>query len=125
MINSFSVQKSNAFKNTDRYRYQVILVLRARCASATMDKAVRLEYTFNTAQIQPTETTTKDINHFLNTELSAKSIGVHIEGMKLINKFLVSIVCDRHYSTTMHTFQLQRRDEMSTEHHNLAPLTMT
>ena len=54
-----------------------------------------------------------------------KSVGIDIDYKKLIDKFLVSMISDERYSTTIRTFQLQRRNETLTENYTLAPLTMT
>ena len=52
-------------------------------------------------------------------------MGIDVDGPQLIDKFLVSIVSDSRYCTTIHIFQLQQRNETLTNNYNLAPLTMT
>ena len=112
-------------KSTHRNGCQAIILLQARCAWTTPDDTVRLERTFNSTQIQPTEHATKFIKRFRNARLLAKSIGIDIEGETPIDKFLVSMATDKCYSTRIRTFQLQSPNETLTKNYTIAPLTMT
>ena len=125
LINLYSNSEvKRIIKSTYGDGRHALKLLQARCARATPDDAVRLERTFNTTQIQPTETATKYIKRFRNAKLLAKSVGIDVDGPQLIDKFLVSMVLDSWYCTTIRTFQLQRQNETLTNNYNLAPSTM-
>ena len=125
-VNSYANSEvKRIIKTTHGNGCQAILLLQARCARATPDDTIRLERNFNSTQLQPTENATKYIKRFRNARLLAKSVGIEVEEKTLIDKFLVSMGSDKRYSTTIRTFQLQRRNETLTENYNLAPLTMT
>ena len=126
LINSYSNSEvKRIIINTFGDGCKAFRLLQARCARATPDDKVRLERKFNITQIQPTETATKYIKRFRNAKLLAKSVGIDIDEPNLIDKFLVSMTSDKRYSTTIRTFQLQRRYETLTPQYNLAPLTLT
>ena len=76
---------------------------------------MQLDLNINSTQIQRTENVTKYIKRFRNARLLAKSVGIDIEGKKLIDTFLVSMVSDKHYSMTIRTFQLQHCNEPLTK----------
>ena len=93
LINSYSNSEvKQIIKSTYGDGCQSLKLLQARCARATPNDAIRLERTFNTTQIQPTETATKYIKHFSNAKLLAKSVGIDVDCTHLIDKFLVSMV---------------------------------
>ena len=104
---------------------EALRLSQGRCARVTPDDAVRLERNFNSTQIQHTESATKFITRFRYAKLLAKSVGIDIEDSLLIDKFLVLISSNKHYTSLIQTFQTQRRNETLTPNHSLAQLTMT
>ena len=81
---------------------------------------------FNNTKIFPTESALRYIARFRDAYHLAKSVGLHLNSGKLIDKFLLSMQnCNNKYSSTKLNYKTQRRNETFTANYTLEPLSLS